>query len=72
MAFAHVATCIVSALDPPRDGHAPRKGGVHGKKAIKQGAGSNPPEVDTPFPIDDGSDSGDEYHDALPGEWWAW
>ena len=48
---------------PPANTHQlQKKKNSRGKKQMKMGS----PEA--ALPLEDGSDSGDEYHDALPGE----
>ena len=49
---------------PASTHHTQKKRNPRFKKPSKVGS----PEAATPLPDDEGSDSGDEYHDALPGK----
>lgn len=51
------------ATDVPSAERQQKKRLVRGKKSGKQGS----PEVAAPLSADEGSDSAEEYHDALPG-----
>lgn len=56
----------VAMTAPPASTHQLQKKKVsRAKKSIKLGS----PEAAVSLAVEDGSDSGEEYHDALPGEW---
>ena len=55
----------IAMTAPPANSHNQKKRNPRFKKPSKMGS----PEAATPLPEDEGSDSGEEYHDALPGQW---
>ena len=64
--LSFICLCVVIAMDAPlADGkHLQKTRLVRGKRPGKQSS----PRASVPLSVEEGSDSGDEYHDALPGE----